>query len=52
MHTGYWWQTLKARPRYRQDENIKINLIQDRQCTYNVTLRCVSVTVFAVEEQY
>jgi hypothetical protein len=25
---------------------------KDRQCAYNVTLRCVRVTIFAVEKQY
>jgi len=25
---------------------------QDRQCVYNVTLRCVRATIVAVEKQY
>ena len=27
-------------------------VLQDRQCTYNVTMRCVRVTIVVVEEQF
>jgi hypothetical protein len=33
-------------------ESVVKNNIQDRQCTYNVTLRRVLATILAVEKQY
>jgi hypothetical protein len=31
--------------------DVLLNCEQDRQCTYNVTLRCVRATTVAVEKQ-
>ena len=34
-----------------QSKNTEIKTEQDRQCTYNVKLRCVRVTIVAVKKQ-
>jgi hypothetical protein len=34
-----------------QTEQTRDTTQQDRQCTYNITLRCVHATIVAVEDQ-
>jgi hypothetical protein len=46
-----WWEDLRERDLFK-DLSVDGRIIeQERQCTYNVTLRSVRVTIAAVEKQ-
>ena len=45
---AYYKQFLVMRNKYRSK---RIKKKQDRQCTYNVTLRCVCETITILEKQ-
>ena len=48
--TGAWWENLKERD-HLEELGVDARILQDRQCTFNVTLWRVRVTIVTVETQ-